>query len=208
MFCFLKGALQMIEEAAKHINRLVEDQENTQKMLELQRCLVNQQPSLIKPGRSIIKQGFLNKMSQKGTHSYKRYFVLMSDIIMYCKLKNSNPKQPNSLVCSAILPLSKCKITEMFNKGCFKINCQDEELVLYDAKLSETQDWAKSLKHTIQHYLDNRLTLKKENTLRRPIKRKRFDDYEVPDLSPGKPLRKRLILDKVLHYTKNHCTSC
>lgn len=187
----------MIEEAAKHINRLVEEQERTQSMLELQRCLVNQQPSLIKPGRSIIKEGVLNKMSQKGTHSYKRYFVLMSDIIMYCKMRNPNAKQSNSLVCSAILPLSKCKITEVPAKGCFKINCQDEELVLYHVRLTETQVWIKTLKETLKRYVDNRLTLRKENTIRRPVKRKHFDEYEAPDLSPGKPLRKRLILEKV-----------
>lgn len=187
----------MIEEAARHINRLVEEQEHAQLMLELQRCLVNQQPSLIKPGRRIIKQGVLNKMSRKGTHSYKRYFVLMSDLIMYCKMKNSNLKSPNSLVCSAILPLSKCKVTEMHSKGCFKINCQDEELVLYDTKLCKTEEWVAALKTALKHYVESRLTLRKESTMRRPVKRKHFDEYEGPDLSPGKPLRKRMLLEKV-----------
>lgn len=187
----------MIEEAAKHINRLVEQQERTQEMLELQRSLVNQQPSFIKPGRYIVKQGILQKMAKNGAHSYKRYFILMNDIIMYCKMKGSTPKNPRSLVCSAILPLSKCKISEIKNKGCFKINCQEEELIFYDTRLTETQDWIKTLNETIKRYLDNRHTLKKENTIRRPIKRKHFDEFESADLSPGKPLRKRLILEKV-----------
>lgn len=192
----LKSALEMIEEAAKRINRLVEEEEHSQSMLQLQRCLVNQQPSLIKPGRRIIKQGLLNKMSQNGTHSYKRYFVLMSDIIMYCKVKGSDPKVANSLVCSAILPLSKCKITEILNKGSFRIDCQEEELTLYHESLAESEHWATTIKATIKRYTENRLTLRKENTIRRPVKRKHLDLYEEPDLSPGRPLRKRLLLEK------------
>lgn len=188
----------MIEEAAKHINRLVEQQEHMQLMLELQRCLVNQQPSLIKPGRHIIKQGVLNKFSQKGTHSYKRYVVLMNDILMYCKIRGSNPKAPNSLLCSAILPLSKCKIIELTDKGSFKIKCQDEELFLYDSKVSETRDWVRKLKAAVKSYMDSRMTLRKESTIRRPVKRRHLDEYGEPDLSPGKPLRKRLLLEKVL----------
>lgn len=193
----------MIEDAAKHINRLVEQQERTQEMLELQRCLANQQPSLIKPGRYIIKQGVLRKMSKNGTHSYKRYFVLMNDIVMYCKIKGSNPKNTNSLICSTILPLSKCKISEISNKGCLKISCQDEEVIFYDTRVSETQDWVEKLKMAIKRYLDNRLTLRKENTIRRPVKRKHFDEFESADLSPGKPLRKRILLEKVFVIKNN-----
>lgn len=196
----------MIEEAAKHINRLVEQQERTQEMLELQRCLANQQPSLIKPGRYIIKQGVLRKMARNGTHSYKRYFVLMNDIAMYCKIKGSNPKSANSLICSTILPLSKCRISEIMNKGCFKINCQEEELIFYDTRVAETQDWIKQLEDAVKRYLDNRLTLRKENTIRRPAKRKHFDEFESPDLSPGKPLRKRLLLEKVPPLKKQKTT--
>lgn len=192
----------MIEEAAKHINHLVEQQERTQDMLELQRCLVNQQPSLIKPGRYIIKQGIVKKYSKKGNYSCKRYLVLMNDIVMCCNIKKSSPKYTNSLICSTILPLSKCKITELANKGCFKINCQEEEWIIYVAQLSEIQDWIEKLKIAVKQHLDNRLTLKKENTIRRPIKRKHFSEFESPDLSPGKPLRKRLLLEKVLSKNK------
>lgn len=193
----------MIEEAAKHINHLVEQQARMQEMLELHRCFVNQQPSLIKPGRYIIKQGVLRKMSKQGSHSYKRYVVLMNDIIIYCKIKGYNYKQPNSLLCSTILPLSKCKITEITSKGCFKIVCQEEEFIFYDDRVCDTEDWVEKLKSTLDSYLNKRLTLKKEYTIRRPAKRKNFDEFESTDLSPGKPLKKRLLLEKVV-FVLNH----
>lgn len=166
-------------------------------MIELQGCLVNQQPALIKPGRKIIKEGMLYKLSQSGNQYNKKYFVLMSDILMYCKMKGSNQKAPESLKCSAILPLNKCTVTEYPTSGCFKIICQNEEITVYHERGSEGREWIIALKDTIAKHMRNRLTLRKESSTRRPVKRKHLNEYEELGVSPGKPRKKRDLEEKV-----------
>lgn len=188
---FLIAAVRRIEEVADHINHLVDNQENMQHMLDLQTRLLNQQPSLIKPGRRIIKEGVLSKMAQNGSAYRKKYFILMNDIIIYCKIKSSNPKAPNSLKCSGIMPLSKCKVIDDRATGCFKIVCQNEEIALYHEKVDESQKWREAINNAILKHAQNRLTLRKESSTRRPVKRKHLDEYEELGVSPGKPRKKR-----------------
>ncbi|KAJ8971241.1 hypothetical protein NQ314_000803 [Rhamnusium bicolor] len=187
----LSECLERVEEAAEHINKVVEDQENMQRLLEFQRCLCSGEPNMITPGRKLIKEGILMKMSTNA-HSEKLYVVLMNDIIMFSKMKKDEPKV-NSLKCLSIFPLSKCKVVEILDKGCLKIICQDEELILYHDQFSETKKWIKKVKDSIQIHINDRKTLRKESSSRRPVKRKDLHEYHEIGLSPGKPLKKRKI---------------
>ena len=77
-----------------------------------------------------------------GNSGQPRYFVLFSDMIMYCKIKTNNqtninnqrqlvlPKS-NALECGCMLPLKHCKVENLVGKGVFKLTCQREELILY-----------------------------------------------------------------------------
>lgn len=40
----------------------MKEQENVSRMIEIQRCLLNSKPNIIAPGRSLIKEGKLNKV--------------------------------------------------------------------------------------------------------------------------------------------------
>ncbi|XP_018567136.1 FYVE, RhoGEF and PH domain-containing protein 3 [Anoplophora glabripennis] len=193
-FDVLSDCLHKIEEVAEHINNLVEDQEIMQRLLEFQRCLRGE-PNIIIPGRKLMKEGILTKMSSKNGHSEKLYVVLMNDIIMFSKMKKDEPKV-NSLKCFSIFPLNKCKIIEILDKGCLKVICQDEELILYHEQFNETKNWIKTIKETIDDHLKDRKTLRKESSARRPVKRKDLYEYHEVGLSPGRPLKKkRLDLD-------------
>lgn len=161
-----------------------------QRLIELQRCMLNGEPTIIGPGRYLIKEGPLLKISTKSTFSAKRYIVLTNDIIMFCKMKKEDLKV-NSLKCSGIYPLGKCKVQEVLDKGAFKIICQNLETVLYHESFSETIKWVDDIKEAIQICVDDRKTLKKESTVRRPVKRKDLAEYNEVGLSPGKKLRKR-----------------
>lgn len=173
-----------------------------QHLLEFQRCLRGA-PNIIIPGRKLIKEGLLTKMSTKNAHSEKLYVVLMSDIIVFTKMKKDEAKV-NSLKCLCIFPLSKCKITEILDKGCLKVICQDEELILYHDQFDETKNWIKSIKDAIEEHLKDRKTLRKESSARRPVKRKDLHEYHEIGLSPGRPLRKRRF-DQVLFCIKYIC---
>jgi hypothetical protein len=57
------ASLHEVEKAADHINGLVQEQANMQRMLELQNCLCNGKPRIITPGRRLLKEGLLLKVS-------------------------------------------------------------------------------------------------------------------------------------------------
>uniref|UniRef100_A0AAR5Q8W0 DH domain-containing protein n=1 Tax=Dendroctonus ponderosae TaxID=77166 RepID=A0AAR5Q8W0_DENPD len=142
-------------------------------------------------GRTLKKEGILHKMSTKqNTHSEKLYVVLMSDIIMFNKMKKEH-LSIGSLKVTSIFPLNKSKVTEILDKGCLKISCQEEELILYHDQLSETTAWISSINQAIQCHLEDRKSLRKESSNRRAVKRKDINEYHEVGLSPGHPLKKR-----------------
>lgn len=186
---------EKIYEVAEHINKIVDDQENMQRLLELQRSLCSGEPNIIKPGRKLLKEGILVKMSTKQGPSQKLYAVLMNDIIIFNKMKKEHVNV-NSLKCVSIFPLSKCRVVEVPDKGCLRIVCEDEELIMYHKQYSETKKWIDSITGAIQNYLSDRRTLKKDNSARRPVKRKDMHEYHEVGLSPGRPMKKRKIVSK------------
>ncbi|EEZ99641.1 rho guanine nucleotide exchange factor 39 [Tribolium castaneum] len=185
----LFDSLKKVEDAANHINTIIKEQENMQRLIELQRCLINGEPNVITPGRKLLKEGILFKISKTG-HSQKTHVALMNDIIIFCKMKKDEVKV-NSLKCCGIFPLSKCKIQTVYDKGAFKVVCQNEEIVLYDGSYSETVQWVEEIESAIETHVNDRKTLRKESTVRRPVKRKDLGEYNEIGLSPGKKLRKR-----------------
>ncbi|CAG9767504.1 unnamed protein product [Ceutorhynchus assimilis] len=193
-YVLLKDCMLKIEQSASHINNVVEEQENAQRLLELQRYLRSGEPNIITPGRKLKKEGILHKMStKKNGHSEKLYVVLMNDIIIFNKMKKDD-LEVGSLKVDCILPLNKCKIVEILDKGCLKVSCQDEELILYDEQLSETVAWIDCIRQSIENYLEDRKTLRKESSNRRAVKRKDVNEYHEIGLSPGQPLKKRKVV--------------
>jgi hypothetical protein len=91
----IQESIKQIESSINHINSVVEDQENTQKMLNVQNSLNGRIPNIMKSvSRRFIKEGMLYKYATNGS-MLKRYCVLFSDIFMYCKvLKVSSSETP------------------------------------------------------------------------------------------------------------------
>ena len=100
-------ALRIVTEAAEHANETIKQTEMFQKMLGLQSRLGDYQ--IILPGRELLKEGELMKISRKGTHS--RYFVLLSDCLLYCSSTSSNLSLTGaSLRVTYNIPLEHLKI--------------------------------------------------------------------------------------------------
>lgn len=81
----IQESIKQIESSINHINSVVEDQENIQKMLNVQNSLTARLPNIMRSvSRKFIKEGMLFKYSANGA-MLKRYCILCSDIFMYCK---------------------------------------------------------------------------------------------------------------------------
>ncbi|XP_051164499.1 putative protein tag-52 [Leptopilina boulardi] len=161
----LQSSLAQIENVASHINSLVEEYEDTQKLLELQKHIVGSM-NLVKPGRKLIRQGPLMKVSRKGNSSFKRHFVLLSDTLLYCK---GDPE--GSLTICCLLPLNKCKVERVLSNGLFRVVCMQETLFLYSEN-GDSEAWIISLQESVKKYLDCRQTLRKDSSSRIPLRDK------------------------------------
>ncbi|MXQ98291.1 hypothetical protein E5288_WYG018454 [Bos mutus] len=76
----LRDALQAITEVTSMLQHSLVQLENLQKLTELQRDLVGIE-SLVAPGRELIREGCLHKLSRKGLQ--QRMFFLFSDMLLY-----------------------------------------------------------------------------------------------------------------------------
>lgn len=169
-----------------HINSVIEDQEQTQFLLNLQNSLQNRQPNIVKPSRKIIKEGILFKISANGT-SLRRYCVLLSDVFMYCKILKERTKDShldNSLECCCIFPLKKCKVVEIFS-GKFKLSCLGDGMILSSDDLVNSKNWVDALKETIDMHVECRKTIRKDSSKRQPIRKKNIKYFESDVMSPS-----------------------
>lgn len=203
----IQESIKQIELAINHINSVVEDQENIQKMLNVQNSLTGRIPNIMKSvSRKFIKEGILFKYSANGT-MLKRYCVLFSDIFMYCKiLKVSSSglcqtfllsfhlhqeRKPdsvveNSLGCCCIFPLKKCKINEIF-AGKFKLTCLTEGIILCSEDVQTGRNWIRAIKEAIDLHIETRKTIRKDSSKRVPMRKKqvkKFEKFEAELMSP------------------------
>lgn len=202
-YSVLLASLREVERAADHINSLVQDHENMQRMLELQNCLYGGKPRIVMPGRRLLKEGTLLNVSPHGRKSHSRYFLLFNDMLMYCKMRCCPLTEPNSLRCCCILPLKKCTVDEILSKGMFKVTCQDEVLILCSATAEEGDAWISTLKKAVKQYQECRQTLRKDSSSRRPVRRPYACDLSQEDLLH--PVKKIKTISKAdSQVLKNH----
>ena len=178
----LKEALEQIDNVAWHINEQLREHENNMMVVDIQKSLVGGFPKIIAPGRKLIKQGNLMKVPRTGGNSGQpRYFVLFSDMIMYCKIKSNGQNsvignlvlpKTNALECGCMLPLKQCKVETLVGKGVFKLTCQREELILYSIDGAQSsEEWVQAITKSITQHKSNSATLRKESSRRDPVKR-------------------------------------
>ncbi|XP_014294343.1 FYVE, RhoGEF and PH domain-containing protein 3 [Halyomorpha halys] len=196
----IRDAIREVEKATEHINALVSDQENMERIIELQKSFVSGDPILICPGRKLIKEGSLMKISKKGKRPRQIYLILMSDVIVCCKMTGALFGEANSLRCSCILPLNRCLIHPGAKN--FQIICNPVTLTLFSEQPYTMETWITIIKQAILKEQQNQETLKRKGSLRHfrikdinslsssvvPKKRKQLEDnYEVSDChSPNK----------------------
>jgi len=144
------AALRIVTEAAEHANSNVVLQEEFQRMLKLQARLGDWE--LIKPGRELIKEGELQKISRKGEIS--RYFILLSDSLLYtiyqggwsenCGLKVRYSLSLNQVAVN--LPASAEFNTE------FSIKSSVRSFSLRAKDVRERIDWVESISSAVENF--------------------------------------------------------
>ncbi|VVC36641.1 Guanine-nucleotide dissociation stimulator, CDC24, conserved site,Pleckstrin homology domain,Dbl [Cinara cedri] len=206
----IKAAVEQISMVADHINNLVQEQENMSRLVSIQRSLSGcGKVNIVLPGRKLIKEGPLMKISPEGNTPIPRYLILLSDMILYCK----EWADPEKLVCLRVLPLNKCEAKSvMYKRGLFSISCQSVEFVFYtmDAPHS-TCSWVEMLQQTIDTCKANSLMpVKRCGPLKFVKRKKEYESNKNDDNCYSSPTKKIKSLNAIKDTTTavaNHSTS-
>ncbi|XP_050080473.1 putative protein tag-52 [Anopheles maculipalpis] len=178
----LLESIRLVEQSVSHINAVVEDYENTQRLITVQNALTNKSLKLVKPGRKILKEGFLRKQKTDGSTS-KKYCILMSDMFMYCRVVKDVEvllTEGSSIACSCVFPLKKCKIVQLF-RGNFRLTCSGDGTIFCSDSEDESHAWYVAIKEAIELHVQCRKTLRKLSSNRKPMRKKHLQRLEPED---------------------------
>ncbi|CAM1295972.1 RhoGEF4 (predicted) [Pycnogonum litorale] len=168
----LIDAEKVISDIAIDINNNINRVSDIKKLMIIQQALKDGKPQLISPGRYLLKEGIIKKLSRKGNGEHKRTLFLFTDIIMYCKqLCDDYTNRPSSLVCRCILPLSQSDACCIFG-ALFKISCKNESILFYCDTPEECNSWVETVTVAIRNNNDRKRTLRKDASCKGPLKRR------------------------------------
>lgn len=126
-------------------------------MLKLQSRLGDLE--LIRPGRELIKEGELQKISRKGIGP--RYFVLLSDCLLYCTYSGSWTGDSTNLRVSYKIPLTALQVRvpnydDYQNE--FYITSPVRSCTLRSSSVHERNDWLDALNSAIEDHVSRKAT--------------------------------------------------
>ncbi|XP_064480817.1 rho guanine nucleotide exchange factor 39-like isoform X2 [Ornithodoros turicata] len=117
--------------------------QNSLKLIEIQKRLVDGQPRIIDANRIFLKEGCLNKVCKNGKMC-KRYGFLFSDFLLLCKPKRF---QSEKLICTAAIFLANATMEVLFGERetsdavLFLIAGGNIELLLNAEEPGKAHDW-------------------------------------------------------------------
>ena len=162
------SALRIVSDAADHANDTIKQGDKFRKMLRLQSRLGDLE--LIRPGRDLVKEGELQKMSRKGVGP--RYFVLMSDCLLYCTYAGSWSGDSTSLRVTYKIPLSalQVRVTSTAAGGVaeyeneFNITSPVRSCTLRASSVAERNEWLDALNSAIEEHINRKATFSSFST--------------------------------------------
>ncbi|CAG5115277.1 unnamed protein product, partial [Candidula unifasciata] len=199
-------ALNIVSEVADHANDSMRHGDNVQKLLEVQKSLIGQF-EVIQPGRVLVKQGELLKLSRK--EMQPRMFFLFNDVLLYTTPATSGYRINN------ILPLTAMKINSPKLEDYrfeFNIISVQRSFTLTASTSAEKEQWVTALQAAIE---DNN---KKYHTFQavRPAPQTSLLDkdfvlgHKAPLWVPDARVTMCMLclLEFTLTWRRHHCRSC
>jgi hypothetical protein len=134
-------------------------------MLKLQSRLGDLE--LIRPGRELVKEGELQKISRKGVGP--RYFVLLSDCLLYCTYAGSWSGDSTSLRVTYKIPLASLQVrvsgtAEADYQNEFNITSPVRSCTLRAGSVSERNDWLDALNSAVEEHVSRKATFSAAST--------------------------------------------
>ncbi|ELT96558.1 hypothetical protein CAPTEDRAFT_180983 [Capitella teleta] len=143
-------ALTIVSEVADHANQSMKYGDNLIKLLEIQNSLIGQF-EVIRPGRCLIKEGILNKLSRK--EMQPRMFYLFNDVLLYTTPVGGGFRLNNTL------PLTGMKVirpTKEDFQNEFSIISTQRSFTISASTSDEKEEWLSVLEETIAENIRRR----------------------------------------------------
>jgi len=142
-------ALRIVNEVADNANSTVKKGDNFQRLLHLQSRLGDFE--LIKPGRELVKEGELQKISRKEV--VPRYFILLSDCLLYTTYHGTWVDGSTSLKVSYVIMLNQLRISvpqsEAFQTE-FSITSNVRSVTVRASDVTERNEWLEAINSAIE----------------------------------------------------------
>ncbi|XP_064604770.1 FYVE, RhoGEF and PH domain-containing protein 5-like [Liolophura sinensis] len=145
-------ALSIVSEVADHANESMRYGDKIQKLLSIQHSLIGKF-EVIKPGRVLLKQGELLKLSRK--EMQPRMFFLFSDVLLYATPMAGGYKLNN------VLSLTSMKVGDENQedyKNEFSIISIQRSFTLATRTAEEKEEWLSALRNAIKEHSHKRST--------------------------------------------------
>ncbi|KAF6216371.1 hypothetical protein GE061_000712 [Apolygus lucorum] len=152
-----KAALSIVQDVLIHANSTIKQSDNLSKLLKLQSRLGNYE--IIKPGRSFIKEGELQKLSRKEIQL--RYCILLSDCLLYTLYSPSS----SYLRIKYELPLTGMKVSANDYTE-FDVRTSARSFTLKARDRKECAEWVATLQNAIKANIERQLTFHNLPTLK------------------------------------------
>jgi len=150
-------ALTIVAQVANHANDAMKHASNFVKLLSLQERLLgsasgtNSRYELVKPGRYLLREGELLKLCSRGAGMRPRYFILLSDVLLYTQY-NAGGSGAGLLRLNCELPLEGMRVeiphAQDFDNE-FSIISTSRSFTLQASCPSEREGWLTALKEAI-----------------------------------------------------------
>jgi len=145
------AALNIVTEAAEHANDTVRKGDKLQRLLQLQARVGDYE--LVRPGRELVKEGELGKISRKEV--VPRYFILLSDCLLYTTYQGPFVGESTGLRVSYTIPLSKVRVsvpTQEAYQTEFSITSNVRSVTLRAKTVAERNEWLEAINTAIEEY--------------------------------------------------------
>jgi len=202
-------ALSIVSEVAEHANNTVKKGDSFQRLLHLQSRLGDFE--LIKPGRELIKEGELQKISRKEV--VPRYFILLSDCLLYTTYQGTWMDDSTRLRVSYVIMLNQLRISvpqsEAFQTE-FSVTSNVRGFTVRASTVDERNDWREAIMSAIEENQNKKasfLTVDQLNPLTRM-------EGELGDTAPVWIPDQRVTMCQVcsneftLVNRRHHCRAC
>lgn len=192
-------ALVLVSQINDSANELVRQSDGLNKLLKLQSLLAKGTPDLVKPGRFLIKDGELRKLSRR--EEQPRHFLLCSDCLMYFTLQQTGSLRLNHEISFEEMSVHA---NPQFESE-FNIISKTRSIVVRAETASERESWVNSIQKALDSYNERRGQSFKTN---------KESNISLGDVAPPWVPDNRVTMCQICYaeftliFRRHHCRAC